>query len=140
ARSTTPQPARAQPTRRANPLNSPKPSPPQRKTPPPKSNCMPAKVTADTPVACRCPTREPAAHDNADPSSSKTIAGSTNPAPDESWRNAMRATPASPGTSPNRHEVLGRRPAGVAKLRNANQKGTVAKITAAKPDGTYCCA
>src|SRR6266699_900188 len=89
-----------------------------KRTAPPQTSCIPAKAIADTPVARRCPTREPAAHDRADPSRSRTIAGSTDLDPDEIRRHAMRATPASPGISPNIASLFGLIPglAGVALI------------------------
>src|SRR5262249_16795963 len=113
---------------------------PARRITPPQTNCIPAKAIADTPVARRCPTREPAAHDKADPSNSRTIAGSTQFASGETRRDAMRATPARPGTSPNRSASSAGRSAGATKWSNKTQNGTVAIITAVRPEGTYCCA
>src|SRR5688500_13303902 len=64
---------------------------------PPQTSCMPARASAEIADPCRCETTEPAAHDNAAPSSSAIIGGSVAAPPSPATpRQAMSATPARP--------------------------------------------
>src|ERR1700675_1773794 len=101
---------------------------------------MPDRAIADVKACCRWETSEPAAQKNADASSRTSILGSIGAAAPGSCGHAIKATPARPGSNPANVSILGRGSVGANAPSSTIQNGTVANMTAAKPDGTYCCA
>src|ERR1700730_13407962 len=107
---------------------------------PPQTSCMPDSATAEVADCRRCETTEPAAQKNADASSSASILGSMAVAALESCGHAISATPARPGNDPANVSIRARGAPDADALSSTIQNGTVACMTAARPEGTYCCA
>jgi hypothetical protein len=101
---------------------------------------MPDNAIADVAACWRWETSKPAAQKNADASSRSSISGSIAAGAPELSGHAISATPARPGSNPANVSILARGSLGADTFKSTIQNGTVASMTAARPEGTYCCA
>src|SRR5450432_1512469 len=103
---------------------------------PPAISCMPENDSGETGSGSNLETIVPIAQDAEAPRRIRMSLALASP--DSSCLQAIRPTPANPGTKNSNLLAGGRSPAGTTALRIAIQKGIVANRTAARPDGTRC--
>src|SRR5438132_1367124 len=121
-----------------NPRSSPRTALVSSNAAPPATSCIPEVDKLDALDDVCFDSRLPAAQDSADPRSKRIAVAPTGRS--FTFCHATSATPAKPGTKATNVVGAGRCSAGTTSPNRTTQKGIVASIMAAIPDGIVCCA